>query len=60
MREEKMLDYGVKNRELFPKNNHDGSVDIDLSSGKFTKVWQGTEPSGNHRKHVTGADPPGR
>ncbi|MBI9102063.1 MAG: hypothetical protein JEY99_06595 [Spirochaetales bacterium] len=41
-----MLDYGVKNRELFPENQPDGSIDIDLSSGKYVKVWQGPQHPG--------------
>ena len=41
-----MLDYGVKNRELFPETKSDGTVDIDLSSGKFTKIWQGPNHPG--------------
>ncbi|MDC7233091.1 MAG: NADH-quinone oxidoreductase subunit D [Spirochaetales bacterium] len=41
-----MLDYGVNNRELFPETKSDGTVDIDLSSGKFVKVWQGPQHPG--------------
>lgn len=41
-----MLDYGVKNRELFPEKRSDGTIDIDLSSQKFTKVWQGPNHPG--------------
>ncbi len=41
-----MLDYGVKNRELFPEKKSDGTIDIDLSSQKYTKVWQGPNHPG--------------
>ena len=41
-----MLNYGIQNRELFPETKSDGTVDIDLSSGKFTKVWQGPNHPG--------------
>ena len=41
-----MLNYGIKNRELFPETKSDGTIDIDLSSGKFIKVWQGPQHPG--------------
>jgi NADH-quinone oxidoreductase subunit D len=41
-----MLDYGEKNRSLFPEKKNDGTIDIDLSSHKFTKVWQGPNHPG--------------
>ncbi len=41
-----MLDYGVKNRELFPETKSDGTIDIDLNSQKYTKVWQGPNHPG--------------
>lgn len=41
-----MINYGVKNRELFPETKSDGTIDIDLSSGKFVKVWQGPQHPG--------------
>lgn len=41
-----MLDYGLENRELFPEKRSDGTIDIDLSSQKFTKVWQGPQHPG--------------
>ncbi|MBN2628415.1 MAG: hypothetical protein JXA95_17245 [Spirochaetales bacterium] len=41
-----MFDYGEKNRELFPETKSDGTVDIDLSSGKFTKLWHGPNHPG--------------
>jgi NADH-quinone oxidoreductase subunit D len=41
-----MLNYGEKNRELFPETKSDGTIDIDLSSGKFIKVWQGPQHPG--------------
>jgi len=41
-----MLNYGEKNRELFPETKSDGTIDIDLSSGKFTKLWHGPNHPG--------------
>ena len=41
-----MFDYGEKNRELFPETKSDGTVDIDLSSQKFTKLWHGPNHPG--------------
>lgn len=41
-----MLDYGLKNREQFPEKRSDGTIDIDLSSHKYTKVWQGPNHPG--------------
>ena len=35
-----------RNRELFPEKNSDGTYDIDLSSGKFTKLWHGPNHPG--------------
>lgn len=40
MKKNKLFSWG-EDRDLFPENNPDGSIDIDLSSHKFTKVWQG-------------------
>lgn len=41
-----MLDYGEKNREKFPEMNLDGTAKIDLSSGKFVKIWHGPNHPG--------------
>ena len=41
-----MLDYGEKNRSKFPETKADGTVDIDLDSGKFTKIWHGPNHPG--------------
>ena len=41
-----MLNYGEKNRSKFPETKSDGTIDIDLKSQKFTKIWQGPQHPG--------------
>jgi len=41
----KLFNWG-DDRSLFPENNPDGSIDIDLSSHKFVKVWHGPQHPG--------------
>ncbi|MBN2801959.1 MAG: NADH-quinone oxidoreductase subunit D [Deltaproteobacteria bacterium] len=41
-----MLRYGEKNRSKFPEKKSDGTVDVDLSSHKYVKLWQGPQHPG--------------